>query len=122
MGIHMARTNIRRRLMYLAAGAAVLVGLGVLAGGTQSQTARTIRIVVPFAPGVAASVVARLLADQISATQRVTVVVENRPGGGTAIATEAVAGSTPDGNTLLINQPVLLINPLLRKQNYDPLK
>jgi tripartite-type tricarboxylate transporter receptor subunit TctC len=107
--------------MYLAAGAAAFVGLGVLAGGTQSQTARTIRLVVPFAPGGAASVVARLLADQISATQRVTVVVENRPGGGTVIATEAVARSMPDGNTLLINQPVLLINPLLRKQNYDPL-
>jgi tripartite-type tricarboxylate transporter receptor subunit TctC len=107
--------------MYLAAGAAAFVGISVLAGGTQSQTARTIRIVVPFAPGGAASVVARLLADQIGATQRVTVVVENRPGGGSVIATEAVAGSTPDGNTLLINGTALLQNPLLRKHNYDPL-
>jgi len=115
------KTNIRRRLTHLATGAAALVLLGVLAGGAQSQPGRTIRIVVPFAPGGAASVVARLLADQIGAMQRLTAVVENRPGGGTAIGTEEVARATADGNTLLINNTYLLANANLRKQNYDPL-
>jgi tripartite-type tricarboxylate transporter receptor subunit TctC len=117
----MVKTNIRRRLTHLATGAAALVVLCILAGGAQSQPGRTIRIVVPFAPGGAASVVARLLADQISAMQRLTTVVENRPGGGTAIGTEEVARTTADGNTLLINNAYLLANALLRKQNYDPL-
>ena len=111
---------VRRKFLHLAAGAAALVGLGVLAVGAQSQTARTIKIVVPLAPGGAASILARLLADEISATQRVTTVVENRPGGGTAIATDAVARAAPDGNTLLLTNTALLINPHLRKQNYDP--
>lgn len=86
-----------------------------------SQTARTVKIVVPLAPGGAASVVARLLADEISRTQGVTTVVENRPGAGTAIATEAVSRAAPDGNTLLLTQTAFLANALLRKQNYDPL-
>src|SRR5262249_18424197 len=50
-----------------------------------------------------------------------TTIVENRPGAGTAIATEAVARLPADGNTLLlVNQPII-INPHLRKQNYDAL-
>jgi len=116
----MVKANVRRRLK-LATGAAALIVLGILTGGAQSQTARTIRIVVPLAPGGAASVVARLLADQIGEMQRVATVVENRPGGGAAIGTEEVARAAPDGNTLLISGPALLMNALLRKQNYDPL-
>jgi len=77
--------------------------------------------VVPFAPGGAGSVLARLLADEISNAQRVTTVVENRPGGGTAIGTDTVARAEPDGNTLLLTNLALHINPHLRKQNYDPL-
>jgi hypothetical protein len=53
--------------------------------------------------------------------QGVTAVVENRPGGGTAIGTVAVARSAPDGNTLLVTNPDILINAHLRKQDYDPL-
>jgi tripartite-type tricarboxylate transporter receptor subunit TctC len=53
--------------------------------------------------------------------QGVTAVVENRPGGGTAIGTVAVARSAPDGNTLLVTNPGILINAHLRKQDYDPL-
>jgi tripartite-type tricarboxylate transporter receptor subunit TctC len=120
MGMAMARSSVRRPLTCLAAGVAALAGLGALAGGPKAQTARTIRIVVPFAAGGPTSVLARLLADQIGTTQRVTTVVENRPGAGGVVGTEAVARAAPDGNTLLINGPALLINPLLRKQSYDP--
>jgi tripartite-type tricarboxylate transporter receptor subunit TctC len=105
----------------LAAGAAALIGIGLLAGGAQAQTARTIRIVVPLAEGGAASVVGRVLADEFAAAHRVTTVVENRPGAGTAVGKEAVASAAPDGNTLPVNNPGILANALLRKQNYDPL-
>ena len=81
----------------------------------------TIKIVVPSTPGGGADVLARMLADQISRAQGRTLVVENRPGAGNTIGTEAVARSAPDGNTLLITTPEFIINPHLRKLNYDPL-
>src|SRR5712671_5805163 len=56
-------------------------------------------MVVPLAPGGPADVLARLIADRIGQAQGVTAVVENRPGGGTVIGTEAVSRATPDGNT-----------------------
>jgi tripartite-type tricarboxylate transporter receptor subunit TctC len=65
---------------------------------------------------------ARLLAEQINREHGVTTVVENRPGGGTAIGTDYVARSASDGNTLLMINPAFLINPHLRPQNYDPMK
>jgi tripartite-type tricarboxylate transporter receptor subunit TctC len=115
----------RRRLLCPAAGAAVLALMSLMitmtARDAWSQATRTIKIVVPYAPGGAGSVLAHLLAEQIDRTQKTTMVIENRPGAGTAIATEAVARATPDGTTLLITNTPFLINPILRKLNYDPL-
>ena len=87
-----------------------------------SQAARTIKIIVPLAPGGGADILARVMADQVSRAQSSTVVVENRPGAGSVIGTEAVSRAAPDGNTLLINTPNLLIGPYVRKLNYDALK
>jgi tripartite-type tricarboxylate transporter receptor subunit TctC len=85
-----------------------------------SQTARTIRIVVPFPAGGSADDVARLLADLFGRTQGVSFVIENRPGAGTILATEAVSRAAPDGSTLLIVANSFVINPSLKKLNYDP--
>jgi len=85
------------------------------------QTAATIKIVVPSTPGGGADILARMLAEQISRTQGVTMIVENRPGAGNTIGTEAASRAAPDGNTLLINTPEFVINSHLRKLNYDPL-
>jgi tripartite-type tricarboxylate transporter receptor subunit TctC len=82
---------------------------------------RSIRIIVPSSAGGGADTLARLLADEISRAQGVTVVVENRPGASNTIGTEAVARATPDGNTLLIATPEFVINPHLRRLGYDPL-
>jgi tripartite-type tricarboxylate transporter receptor subunit TctC len=76
---------------------------------------------VPFAPGDVDSL-ARLLGDQISRAQGLTVVVENRPGAGSVIGTEAVSRATPDGNTVLMIANSFVINPSLRKLNYHPLR
>jgi tripartite-type tricarboxylate transporter receptor subunit TctC len=114
----------RRQFLHLAAFAAILTTLipPLLAGqAAWSQSSRTIKIVVPLAPGGGADIVARLVAEQVRRTEGPTIVVENRPGAGTAIATEAVARAAPDGNTLLITNPAFVINPHLRKLNYDPL-
>jgi len=76
---------------------------------------------VPYPPGGTADIIARLLAEQIGRTNGISIVIENRAGGGTAIASEAVARAAPDGGTLLINSPEFVITPHLRKPNYDPL-
>jgi tripartite-type tricarboxylate transporter receptor subunit TctC len=85
-----------------------------------SQMARTIRIVVPFPAGGSADDLARLLAEEIGRTRGVNLVTENRPGAGTVVATEAVSRAAPDGNTLLIVANSFVINPSLKKLNYDP--
>ena len=87
----------------------------------RSQTARSLKIVVPLAAGGGADIVARILAEQIGRAQNITAVVENRPGAGTAIGTEAVARSAPDGETVLLTNPAFLINPHIKKVGYDPL-
>src|SRR5262245_54951082 len=88
--------------------------------GAWSQT-RTIRIVVPFAPAGGTDILARLLADHITRAHGPAVVIENRPGGGTVIATEAAARAAPDGNTVLVVGNSFVINPNMKKLNYDPL-
>lgn len=88
----------------------------------EAQVPKTLRIIVPLSAGGGGDIVARMIADQVSRTQSISVVVENRPGAGTVLATEYVARAEPDGATLLLTNPAFLINPHVRQQNYDPLK
>jgi tripartite-type tricarboxylate transporter receptor subunit TctC len=62
-----------------------------------------------------------MMAEQVSRTQGATLVVENRPGAGTVIATEAVFRANPDGNTVLIVNNSFVVAPHLHKVSYDPL-
>jgi tripartite-type tricarboxylate transporter receptor subunit TctC len=111
----------RRQFRHLAASAAALCILCVFANGAWSQKASTIKIVVPFTPGGGADFLGRLIAEQVSRTHGRTIVVENRPGAGTMIATEAVSRALPDGNTVLVVANSFIINASLRKLAYDPL-
>jgi tripartite-type tricarboxylate transporter receptor subunit TctC len=95
--------------------------LGLINNVAWSQTTRTIKLIVPSPSGGSSDVLARLLAEQISRTKGPTIVIENRPGAGTMIGTEAVARAAPDGTTILNTQTPFIINALLRKVNYDPL-
>jgi tripartite-type tricarboxylate transporter receptor subunit TctC len=108
------------KLIRILAAAAGTMLLAMSGHGAVSQTARTIRIVVPFPAGGSADDLARLLADQIGRSRGVNFVIENRPGAGTVVATEAVSRAAPDGNTLLVVANSFVINPSLKKLNYDP--
>ena len=115
-------TRLRRRFLQLAAGAAALGMLFtvLLNDSAQSQT-RTIRIIAPSAPAGVNDILSRLLGDELARAQGITTVVENRPGAGEVIGTESVARATADGNTVLFAANPFVINPNLRKVNYDPL-
>src|SRR6516162_8509220 len=115
----------RRQLLHLTAGAAGLAIISVFFfavshPGAWSQTTGTIKIVVPFPAGGAVDTLARLLAEEVGRAGP-TMVIENRPGAGSVIGTEAVARAAADGSTLLMLANSFVINPHLRKLNYDPL-
>jgi len=101
---------------FLVAGA-----MALCATVAHAQSGRTIKFMVPFGPGGTADIVARLLAEQIGKAHGVGTLIENRPGGGGVIATEAAARAAPDGNTVLLNANAFIINAHLRKLTYDPL-
>jgi tripartite-type tricarboxylate transporter receptor subunit TctC len=98
---------------------AVAIPLVACAHSASAQTTKTIRLVAPAAPGGVADTLSRLLGDQVSRTQGLTILIENRVGAGGVIAAEAVARAAPDGNTLLMMSSDTLIPPHLRKLSYD---
>jgi tripartite-type tricarboxylate transporter receptor subunit TctC len=85
-----------------------------------AQAQRTIKIVVPYAPASGPDILSRLMADQIGRDGGPTVVVENRPGGGTVVGTEAAARAAPDGNTVLLVANSFAILPAVKRSSYDP--
>jgi tripartite-type tricarboxylate transporter receptor subunit TctC len=109
------------RVIGIAAIFAIASVVVALTGQDAWSQARTIKLVVPFPPGGSADILARLLGEQVGKAQGMTVLTENRPGAGASIAYEAVARAAPDGNTLVIGANSLVINPIMRKVNYDPL-
>lgn len=110
-----------RWVKHLAAAGSVAL-LCALAATTASTQTRTVKIVVPYPPGSGPDILSRLMSEQIGKVHGTTVVVENRPGGGTVIGTEAVARAAPDGNTVLLVANSFVINPTIKPQNYDVVK
>jgi tripartite-type tricarboxylate transporter receptor subunit TctC len=90
----------RRRFLQLTAGAAALPLLSRIAGA-QAYPTRPVRIVVGFPAGGAVDLFARLIGQWLSDRLGQSFIIENRPGGGSSIATEAVASAPADGYTLL---------------------
>jgi tripartite-type tricarboxylate transporter receptor subunit TctC len=93
------------------------------AGMARAQIAfpsRPVHVLVPFAPGGAVDIVARTLGDELSSRWGRAVVVENRPGAGGVVASEAAAKAAPDGYTLIIVATGHALNPhLYAKLPYD---
>ena len=108
----------------LRAFAAVGVSL-VAAGASSAQTypSKLIKFVVPLSSGSPVDVIARIVAPALSSRLKQTVIVENRPGGGTTLGTKAVATAPPDGHTLLFASATHTLGPaLIKNPGYDPVK
>lgn len=104
---------------------AFALGLVVAAGGAlaQSYPDRPVKIVVPFAPAGPTDVIARIVADKLSANLGKQFYVENRAGAGGNTGTGQVATSPPDGYTLIVVSTGFVVNPsLFAKVPYDPIK
>src|SRR5262245_11051430 len=91
----------RRIFLHLAAGAAALPAVSRFAWA-QAYPSRPVRIIVGFPPGGTADIVARLMGQRLSERLGQPFVIENRPGAGGNIGTEAVVRAPPDGYTLLL--------------------
>ena len=91
----------RRQFLHLAAGAAALPAVSPIARA-QTYPSRPVRFIVGFAPAGGNDIVARLIGQWLSERLGQTFIIENRPGAGTNIATEAVVNAPPDGYTLLL--------------------
>jgi tripartite-type tricarboxylate transporter receptor subunit TctC len=106
----------RRQFLYLGAGAAALSTLSRTANA-QAYPTQPVRIIVGFAPGSGSDILARLMAQSLTERLGQPIVVENRPGAGGNVGTEAVVKAPPDGYTLLKVVPANTINDTL----YDKL-
>src|SRR5262245_65502081 len=102
----------RRTFLHLAAGAAALP---VVTRVTRAQTypSRPVRLIAPFAAGGNVDLVARIMGELLSQRLGQPFIIENRPGAGTNIGTEAVVRAPADGYTLLLASPPAAINATL---------
>jgi tripartite-type tricarboxylate transporter receptor subunit TctC len=109
----------RRQFLRLAAGTAVLPTVSQIAYA-ESYPNRPVRLVVGFAPGGGNDITARLMGQWLSERLGQPFVIENRPGAGTNVATEAVVNAGPDGYTILFVAPSAAINATLyEKLNFN---
>src|ERR1700710_2944334 len=117
----MSLRNIKATL--LLALAALMPAVAWAGPALASYPDRLVKIVVPFAPGGGTDVIARTLAQEMARDLGVSVIVENKPGAGTIIGTQAVALSEPDGYTLLMGTFSHAVNLSLNARlPYDPHK
>ena len=113
----------RALLVLLLGGAAASAQTAAAPTGPDNYPSRAIRYVVPYPPGAFNDTLARIVSQKLSEAWNVPVVVENRPGGGTLIGSEAVAKAPPDGYTLLGVAFPFGANPSIYKNlPYDTVK
>jgi tripartite-type tricarboxylate transporter receptor subunit TctC len=100
-----------------------ILGLLLAAGGVYAQQqypTNPIRLIVPFPPGGQTDIVARMVAQKLTESFGVSIVVDNRPGGGGTIGPESAVRANPDGHTMIMVTASYAANAALYKLSYDP--
>jgi tripartite-type tricarboxylate transporter receptor subunit TctC len=103
------------RMLKVAAALAALLVAPITPAWSQ---AKQVKIVVPYTPGSGPDIISRLLGEQIGRANGPSVLVENRPGAGTVIGTEAAMRAEPDGHTVLLVGNSFVVNPVLKRGAY----
>jgi tripartite-type tricarboxylate transporter receptor subunit TctC len=111
--------NVRAAIPHFAAAAALLA---LATAQAQVYPSRQVELIVPFVAGGTTDNIARMLAQRFSDSWRQTVIVSNRPGGGSIIGTHAVAKAPPDGHTLLVNTISFALTAAMQKLPYDAIE
>jgi len=115
------KTTSTRRFSLKALAAMLAVVAAPLTA--QAWTDKPVKLIVPAPPGGSIDIVARLLAEALSSDIGHTVIVENKPGAGGAIAIQAMNAAPPDGQTILVLVSNILTEiPLVMKTTFDPFK
>lgn len=113
------RSKLLARVAGAALGAAILA-LTASGAAAEDYPSRPVKIIVPFAAGGPADIYARLVAQRLGESMKQAFIVEDRPGGGSLLGTEAVAKSAPDGYTLLLMSNTHTVNEsLFTKKPFD---
>ena len=111
------RTMWLRLALSSALAVASALAFGALTGAqAQNYPSKPVRLVLPYAPGGIIDYVGRTLAQKLTENLGQPVVAENRPGGGGVLGTDSVARSAPDGYTLVLMDPAIIINPTLQPE------
>jgi tripartite-type tricarboxylate transporter receptor subunit TctC len=106
----------------VVAAIAALTIAAATPAGAQSYPSRVIKLVVPYTAGSPNDVMARLLTQNLQPRLGQPIVIDNKPGGGTAIGTKSAAAAEPDGYTLMFISSALVIDPAMKHVAYDPFK
>ena len=105
-----------------AAAAILLVLCSILPAPAQDYPTKTIQIINPFPPGAVTDIIARMLAPKMSTVLGQQVVVINKAGGGGAVGIQAARDSAPDGYTILVTPPPIVLIPIVNKNSGFSLK
>jgi tripartite-type tricarboxylate transporter receptor subunit TctC len=111
----LGRDTLRHTLFAIALSLGAIVSIHA-----QDYPSKVVRVVVPFTPGSPNDVMARLLVQHVQPRLGQPLVVDNRAGGGTSIGVKAAATAAPHGYTLLFISSALVIDPAMKKVDYDP--
>jgi len=107
----------------IALAALALFAAAALPAAADSWPSKPVKIIVPFGPGGFTDVVARILQKELAPALGQPIIIENRPGAGSTIGTDAVAKAAPDGYTLVMVSTTHVISPhLYKKMTYDPIR
>ena len=117
--------NINRRDIINAGLGSIAVAAtgGIGPARAADWPTKTVKVVVPYGPGSATDLIPRTVFDTVAARVGQSIIVENRPGGGTTIGASAVAKSDPDGHTILVHSNAIVTVPAIQANvPYDPVR